>query len=140
MQQHPLALPWRVTIDQRDSNGDPVAGGGQQGSLAYNDTTTALASSATFTGTARDIGGAVGTARPYGFFNAFALSNVAGTLRIECSNDNATWRRMTTDQAVAADTPVILTVPALTRHHRAVYVNGATGQTTFILNSSYSQA
>lgn len=112
-----------------------------QSNIFYNETTTVLAASATFTGTARDTGVAAAAAHRYSAFNAFALADAAGTMRIECSNDNTTWRRMTADVAVAANTPVILSVPVTTRYHRVVYVNGAGAQTSvFMVNTSYTAA
>ena len=111
-----------------------------QGNLFYNESTTAQAASATVTGTSRDVGVAAAAAHRYTKFNAFAFADQDGTLRIECSNDNTTWRRMTADTAVSASTPVILSVPVMTRYHRVVYVNGATLQGSFMLNSSYTAA
>lgn len=109
-----------------------------QDNLFYNESVTAQAISATVTGTSRDVGVAAGTVHRYSKFNAMAFADQAGTLRIECSNDNTTWRRITADTAVAANTSVILTVPVMTRYYRVVYINGATAQTAFMLNSSYT--
>lgn len=106
--------------------------------IFYNESTTAQAAAATVTGTSRDVGIAAATSQPYPYFKAFAFADQAGTMRIEVSNDNATWRRATVDTAVAANTPVVLSVPVLTRYHRVVYVNGATLQTAFMLNSAYT--
>lgn len=108
--------------------------------LYNNETTTALSANATFTGTSRDTGVTAGNAQRYAYFNAFAFADQAGTLRIEVSNDNSTWRRATADQAVAANTPVTLSIPAMTRFHRVVYVNGSTNQGAFMCNTSYSGA
>lgn len=108
--------------------------------IFYNESTTAQAASATVTGTSRDVGTAAAAAQQYTAFNAFAFADQAGTMRIEVSNDNTTWRRATADTAVAANTAVILSVPVMTRYHRVVYVNGATLQTAFMLNSSYTAA
>lgn len=107
-------------------------------SLYYNESTTNQAAGATVTGTSRDTGTAAGTAQRYQKFNAFAYASHAGTMRIECSNNNTTWRRATPDTPVAADTPTFLQVQVLTRYHRVVYVNGASAQTAFMLNSGYS--
>lgn len=111
-----------------------------QNNIYYNESTTAQAASATVTGTSRDVAIAAGTVHRYTYFNAFAFADVAGTMRIEVSNDNTTWRRATTDTAVAANTPVFLSIPVLTRYHRVVYVNGGTIQTAFMLNSGYTAA
>lgn len=106
--------------------------------IFYNESSTAQAANATLTGTTRDVGIAAGSGHRYAYFRAFALADQAGTVRIECSNDNSTWRAMTANVAVAANTPTFVTVPVLTRYHRVVYVNGATLQTIFMLNSGYS--
>lgn len=111
-----------------------------QNNIFYNDSVTAQAANATVTGAARDVAIAAGAVHRYSKFSASAFADQAGTLRIECSNDNATWRRITADTAVAANTPVILSVPVMTRYHRAVYVNGATLQGAFMLNTSYTAA
>ena len=108
--------------------------------IFFNESTTAQAAGATLTGSSRDVGYAAGGSHMRAVFNAFAFADQAGVVRIECSNDNTTWRRMTTDTAVAANTPVILTVPIMTRYHRVVYVNGATAQGAFMLNTSYTAA
>lgn len=108
--------------------------------MFFNESVTAQAASATVTGTSRDAGAAVSVAHRYSAFNATAFADVAGALRIEMSNDGTTWRRATTDTAVAANTPVFLSVPVTTRFHRAVYVNGAAAQTAFMLNTSYTGA
>lgn len=106
--------------------------------IFYNESTTAQAANATLTGTSRDIGFAAAVAHRYSRFNAMAFADVAGTLRIECSNDNTTWRRVTEDTTVAAGAVQVLSVPVMTRYHRAVYINGATLQAAFMLNSSYT--
>lgn len=106
----------------------------------FNDSVTALAAAATLTGTTRDVGIAAGTVEPYAAFNATAFADQAGTLRIEMSNDNVTWRRATADTAVAANAVVTLSVPVVTRYYRVIYVNGATIQTAFMINSSFTAA
>jgi hypothetical protein len=109
-----------------------------QDNIYFNDSTTAQTASATLTGTSRDVGIAAGSVHRYSAFNASAFADQAGTLRIECSNDNTTWRRATADTAVAANAVVYLSVPVMTRYYRAVYVNGATLQTAFMLNTSFT--
>jgi hypothetical protein len=106
--------------------------------LPFNDTTSVLSSAATFTGTARDIGSAVGSSNyGYAFFNAYFFADQLGTAFIECSNDNSTWRVIATS-AIAVSTPVILSVPVMTRYHRVRLLNGATLQGLVMVNSSYS--
>ena len=109
-----------------------------QNSLFYNESTSAQAANATLTGTSRDTGAAAGSVHRYSAFNAMVLANQAGTIRLECSNDNSTWRRTSPDTPVAADTPIILSVPIMTRYYRAVFVNGATANTIFMLNTSFT--
>lgn len=103
----------------------------------WNESVTAQAISATVTGTARDAGVAVAVAHRYAQFNAFAFANQDGTLRIEASTDNVTWRTVST-VALAANDSKVLTVPVMARYHRAVYVNGATAQTAFMLNTAFT--
>lgn len=111
-----------------------------QDNIFWNDSVTAQAASATVTGATRDIAVAAGTVHRYSAFNAAAFADQAGTLRVECSNDNVTWRRASADAAVAANAVVYLSVPVMTRYHRAVYVNGATLQGAFMLNTSFTAA
>lgn len=137
-------------IDQAGLMGSPavVLGGSSSvigqvfnaDNVFFNESVANLAISGVFTGTSRDVGVAAGSQHRYAAFNAFALADQAGTLRIECSNDNVNWRRMSADVAVAANTPVILTVPVMTRYHRVVYTNGGVAQTLFICNASYTVA
>ena len=103
----------------------------------FNDTTTVLTASTTFTGTTRDVGIAAGTATPSTYFNAFFFADQAGTASVECSNDNTTWRTIATS-SLAINTPLLLSVPVMTRYHRVKLVNGATLQTAVMVNSSYS--
>lgn len=109
-----------------------------QDNVFFNESVTNQAASATVTGTSRDIGIGATSVHRYSKFNAFAFADQAGTMRIEMSNDNTTWRRATVDTAVTANTPVFLSVPIMTRYYRVVYVNGAAAQTAFMLNTSYT--
>ena len=103
----------------------------------FNDNTTVQAAANTFTGTARDVGIAAGTATPSTYFNAFFFADQTGTANVQCSNDGTTWRTIAT-AAIAVSTPLLLTVPVMTRYHRVQLVNGATLQTAVMVNSSYS--
>lgn len=109
------------------------------GNQYWNESVTLLAVSAAMTGAARDVAIAAGSAHRYREFGAFGYcSSVAGTMRIEGSNDNASWYPLTAETAVAANTPVHLSVPVTTRYHRAVFTNGAAAQTgTFRFNTAY---
>lgn len=103
----------------------------------YHESATALAGAATFTGPTRDSA----EAPAYdGYFQAYALSDVAGTMRLETSPDGTAWFRTTADTAVGVDTPVILKALAPARYNRVVYVNGAGAQATFQLHSAYTAA
>ena len=138
LSQQPFAFP-SLNMQQATAaslNAQVVA----QDNVFWNDSTTAQAASVTLTGTSRDVGVAAGTVHRYSAFNAMAFADVAGTLRIECSNDNTTWRRASPDTAVAANSVVTLSVPVMTRYYRAVYVNGGTIQTAFMLNTSFTAA
>jgi hypothetical protein len=106
---------------------------GASGMIAYADSSTNLASSATFTGTSRDGGATQG----YNRFVAKAFANVEGTLRIEQSSDNTNWRRATADTVVAAGSVVELATTATARYHRVIYINGAIAQTQVLINSAY---
>jgi hypothetical protein len=129
---------------QGSVNPIPVNGAGgslnsvSQNNIFYNESSTALAAAATFNGVARDTGIAASTNHRYSAFNAMAFADQAGIIRIESSNDNVTWRRNTADVTVAANTAVVLSVPVTTRYYRVVYVNGATIQTAFMLNASFT--
>jgi hypothetical protein len=108
--------------------------------IYFNDSTTPLGIAATLTGTARDTGIAAGTAQPFSRFNAFVLTDQAGTLRIEASNDNVTFRRASTDTSVVANVPLELTIRVSTRYHRLVLINGGVAQTILMANTSYTNA
>lgn len=98
----------------------------------YNDTVTPLAASAAFTGTVRDHGVSGSYIQR---FTATAFADQAGTLYIDMSNDNVTWRQAKKSPLVAGDS-VELSVVSVTRYYRARFVNGAVAQTAFMLNSS----
>lgn len=99
----------------------------------YNDTTTALAASGTFTGTARDFGVSPQVGRKVFSVNGFA--DQAGTLFVDMSNDNVTWRQAKKGTCLAGDS-VDLNVAVVTRYYRVRWVNGATAQTALMINSS----
>lgn len=107
---------------------------GTAGLTAYTDSVANLGSAATFTGTSRD-GGATPA---YNYFVASAVSDQAGTLKIQKSTDNTTWRDAAT-VAVTANTPVEITAKCTARYYRVLYTNGATLQTLFSLTSAYQR-
>lgn len=97
----------------------------------YTDSTTPLGANATFTGTSRDTG-ATGS---WGRFRARAYADQPGTLYIDQSRDNSTWR--TTDSvAVGAGEVKFLEAPIMARYVRVRYVNGSTAQGAFELISA----
>ncbi|CAB5220286.1 hypothetical protein UFOVP233_38 [uncultured Caudovirales phage] len=108
--------------------------------IFYAESATALGSGATFTGTTRDCGFVAGGVCRYAAFNAFAVADQAGTMRIEISTNGTTWVKATADQALTAGTPLFLSIPVTAKYHRAVYVNGGTAQGSFMLNTSYTVA
>lgn len=93
--------------------------------------TTALAASATFTGVTLDTGAANG----YDNHRALAYADQAGTLYLEQSRDNSTWRTTTT-QAVSAGTAIVIQENIVSRYVRVRFVNGATAQANFELQST----
>lgn len=104
----------------------------------FTDSTTALAASATFTGTGR-----ANSAGQFAFFNATAFADQAGTLFIDQSLDTGTSYQAITSQAVAAGSGVNLSVRmcgavGTATLYRVRYVNGAAAQATFRLSSSFS--
>ena len=106
----------------------------------WNESVTAQTASATVTGFKRDVGVGPGVNHGLCAFNAMAVADQAGTLRIESSINGTNWYRSTADAAVAANTPVILSIPVVSQFHRAVFVNGATAQGSFKLDTSYTES
>lgn len=111
-----------------------VANVGTSGATVYTDSATNLGVSAVFTGTARD-GGATPA---YNLFVAHAFADQAGTVEIQKSTDNATWRR-SASAAVAAGAGVELVARCTARYYRVVYTNGGVAQGAFSLTSAYQR-
>jgi len=110
----------------------------------YDDSSTTLASNATYTGTSRDAtvtatATAMANAATYAMeFRISAESDVSGTLWLEVSRDNTNWRRAKS-VATAAVTgggqyAEIIHRPSW-RYWRVGYTNGATVQARFSINS-----
>lgn len=93
---------------------------------------TNLAANAVYTGASRDLG-STNSSR---YICVYAFANQPGVLRVDFSTDGSTWRRATTDLAVATDTPVMVQLNVMTRYYRVVYTNGPTAQTAFLLTSA----
>ena len=115
-------------------SGTVTATVGSAGLTVYTDSSTNLGASATFTGTSRD----AGATPAYNLFVANAVADVAGTLRVEKSTDNTTWRKAG-EVAVGAGEAKELVVRVTTRYARAVFVNGGSAQTQFLLTSAYQR-
>lgn len=98
--------------------------------VIYADSTSNLASAATFTGTSRD----AGSTPAYQTFIARAFSDQAGTLKIQDSTDNVTWRDVASTPLVA-NICSTLKVDTLARYYRVVVVNGAAATTAFRVTS-----
>lgn len=117
-----------------------IAGAG----IWYDDSSTVLAAAATFTGISRDL---TVTATATAFANAAtyaqelrvsAESDQTGTLWLEVSRDNTTWRRVksiaTTAVTGGGFYAEINHLPSW-RYARVGFTNGATLQTRFTINS-----
>jgi len=108
--------------------------------LAAGSSTTALAASATFTGTGR----VLTSASQYAYFHAIAYADQAGTLFVEQSLDTGATYQPVLSQAVAANSAVQVmarltgTFSSATLY-RVRYVNGAAAQATFRLSSAFSR-
>ena len=106
----------------------------------FTDSTTALAASATFTGTGR----VLTSASQYAYFHAIAYADQAGTLFVEQSLDTGATYQAVLTQAVAANSAAQVTARltgtfSSTTFYRVRYVNGAAAQTTFRLSSAFSR-
>lgn len=110
----------------------------------YDDSSTALAANATFTGTARDAAAAA-TASAFSSVSVYAQevramaeADVAGTLWLDASRDGTTWRRVRSVAMVAVAgggfAAEILYRPAW-RWWRIGYTNGPAVQARFTLGS-----
>lgn len=104
----------------------------------FTDSTTALASGASFTGTAR-----ASSSTQFSWFTALAFADVAGTLAVDQSIDNAATWQTVGSQAVAAGVAQQIAVRVTgaytgSTQYRVRYVNGATAQGVFRLSSAFS--
>lgn len=110
----------------------------------YDDSSTVLAAAATFTGTARDAT-LTATATTFASSTTFAQevriaaeSDQSGTLWLEISRDNTTWRRLrsvaTTAVTGGGQAAEIIYRPSW-RYWRCGFTNGATLQTRFTIGS-----
>ena len=98
--------------------------------LNFLETTTALGASATYTGNTLNLG-----SNPYYSKVRFLVfADQAGTLYLDQSRDGSTWRT-TNAQAVSANTSYTLEYNISAQYIRVRYVNGATAQGSFELQT-----
>lgn len=99
--------------------------------LSFVHSTNPLGSSATFTGVALNLGGN----HSFNRHRALVYADQAGTLYLEQSRDGSTWRT-TAQAAVSAGQTVELEDLIIAQYVRVRYVNGATAQGAFELQSA----
>ena len=97
------------------------------------ETSTNLGAGATYTGASRDGGSTAVNQR----FAARFYADQSGTCRVDMSTDGTTWRRATADLALTATAPVEVNIPAVTRYHRCILVNGGVAQGAVLVASAY---
>lgn len=128
-----------------NGGGARVGSVGAQSQASYtNETTTPLAATGTATGFTRDLalttsgGDITSTSAGMKELRAMAVADVAGTLFVEVSADQVTWWRIAATPLAALGTIFYAQVSVLpvTRYARAVFLNGAAGQTTFLLSTA----
>ena len=96
---------------------------------AANSSTTALGAAGTFTGRAEDVS-------VYAAVNVFAFTDQAGTLFVEFSVDGQNWDK-SNSYVVSASTANSQSLAPPAQFVRVRYVNGATPQTSFRLQTFY---
>lgn len=119
-------------------------GFGADSGIWWDDSSTVLASSASFTGTSRDLI-AVATATAFNSASTYAKefrlsaeSDQAGTLWLEVSRDNTNWRRVksvATSSVAGGGQYAEIVHPPSWRYARGGFTNGATLQTRFSIGS-----
>lgn len=122
--------PWIVSGNATIS-GDVGINGGFLSTL--NSTSTPLASGGTFVGTWEDVSAynSISVA-------AKASSNSAATgVRVEQSPDAGVTSFGAVGQALLANGAVTMSVPVNMKYARVTYINGPTGQTTFVIQTIY---
>lgn len=108
--------------------------------LFYNETTTNLGASATFTGGARDHGGSTLTNARARCSIAHQAGNTPGHLYFEQSTDNSTWRVTHIIPIPSDGLYRTFEFPVIMRYTRFKFVNGSTAQTLMHLQSAYFKA
>lgn len=122
------------------ASGTNRIGGVNPAGVWWDDSSTPLAAAGTWTGTGRDlIGVTSGTAGlAWHSVRGLAASNVAGTLHLEVSRDNATWRRIRSaaleDRGGGTFAAEVKYEPAV-RYYRWAFTNGAGAQSWFLVQT-----
>lgn len=140
----PVVIAQQPTVGAQLGSGVSRAGFIAGSGIWYDDSSTALAGAATFTGTSRDL---TVTATATAFANAAtyakelrvsAESDVTGTLWLEVSRDNTNWRRIKSVATSAVSGggfyAEIVHRPSW-RYARVGYTNGAGAQARFSIGS-----
>lgn len=97
-----------------------------------NSTTANLSGAATFVGS--------GVLNAFPDVGVYCRSDVAGTLYFDFSVDNTNWYTFPSSGfKVSAGIPAFHVAVKLGRYHRARYINGASAQSSFFLNTYYGQ-
>lgn len=107
--------------------------------ITWNGSNTPLAGAGVYTGASRDGGATDGGVSSFSYFNGGFFADQAGTASIEGSWDGTTWRTVAT-AAIVANTFLNLRTAITFKFYRTKVVNGATIQTVFQANSSYTVA
>lgn len=96
--------------------------------------TAVLAAAAVFNGAALDAGNNAVAASGFSKVRVAAFADQPGTVNVQQSRDNITWRT-TSSQAVLAGVAVTVEAIVVRRYVRVSYTNGATVQTVFELDT-----
>lgn len=138
LKRRPLNVMGTSLSGGNSSIGNVAVTGTVNTNVGYTDSTTALAASATFTGTGR-----ASSAAQYGYFNVTAFADVAGTLFIDQSLDTGATYQAIASGAVAANGSQLLSIRltgafSTATLYRVRYINGAAAQATFRLSSAFA--
>lgn len=93
-----------------------------------NSSTTALIASAAFTGTGTDVLG-------YQGITVTVFANQTGTLTLQWSQDNTTFKNQVSASVISAADPQVLSIVPVARYFRVFYQNGGSSQGTFQLQT-----
>lgn len=112
------------------------------GNPIFNESTSALGSSAVYTGSARQSSQVTPViSSRYNNFNVQVITDQASAangLQIQWSQDGSTNWRTIAQVAVVASTPITLSVPITFPYYRTVLTNGGTAQGSLSITSSFT--